>query len=280
MYQRYKGELDLDTFRGKSILEHWDVKKLETGVPRAFLLWLTLATFYQLPPLKAVPEGVFKTAWKIKVLSYLKVWNIACVEEWLFWSSVSVGISWILRQRRNLVPSPYFGHLIKGKTEPWLQFRFFANFRNKQNLWNILNMNFENNLPKGIFGQNIRESPNGSLTADSRSLPAAILKELCHNFVGIAFKSLWTRVNWKDYGLVLRMLNCFTGWPKQWEDVFLLLSYTGVQSNFFKTNHALIALWENRLIKYIYIYFFFNRGYVVFISAQPWPEIEEFSLTF
>ena len=48
-------------------------------------------------------------------------------------------------------------------------------------------MNFENNLPKGIFGQNIRESPNGSLTADSRSLPAAILKELCHNFVGIAF---------------------------------------------------------------------------------------------
>ena len=72
-------------------------------------------------------------------------------------------------------------------------------------------MNFENNLPKGIFGQNIRESPNGSLTADSRSLPAAILKELCHNFVGIAFQSLWTRVNWKDYGLVLRMLNYFTG---------------------------------------------------------------------
>ena len=42
-------------------------------------------------------------------------------------------------------------------------------------------MNFENNLPKGIFGQNIGDSPNGSLTADSRSLPTAIVNELCHN---------------------------------------------------------------------------------------------------
>ena len=38
---------------------------------------------------------------------------------------------------------------------------------------------------------------------------------------------------------------------------------------FSKTNHALIAL-----------YFLFNRGFVVLISAQPLPEIEEFSLTF
>jgi len=77
----------------------------------------------------------------------------------------------------------------------------------------------------------------------------------------------------------INILNYFTSPPKQWEDVFLLLSYTGVQSiSFFqKTNHALIALLENRLIKY---YLFFNRGYVVLISAQPWPEIEEFSLTF
>ena len=46
---------------------------------------------------------------------------------------------------------------------------------------------------------------------------------------------------------------------------------------FLKTNHAYIALGENRLIKY---YFLFYRGYLVLISAQPWPEIEEFSLTF
>ena len=77
----------------------------------------------------------------------------------------------------------------------------------------------------------------------------------------------------------INILNYFTVPPKQWEDVFLLLSYTGMQSIFFfqKTDHALIALWKNRLMKY---YLLFNRGYVVIISAQPWPEIEEFSLTF
>ena len=34
---------------------------------------------------------------------------------------------------------------------------------------------FENSLPKGIFGQNIRDLPNGSLTADPRSSQAATL---------------------------------------------------------------------------------------------------------
>ena len=34
----------------------------------------------------------------------------------------------------------------------------------------LSNMIFENNVPEGILGQNIRDSPNGSLTADSRSL--------------------------------------------------------------------------------------------------------------
>ena len=43
---------------------------------------------------------------------------------------------------------------------------------------------------------------------------------------------------------------------------------------FFQKTNALIALWENRLIKY---YLLFNRGYVVLISVQPWPDIEEFS---
>ena len=55
------------------------------------------------------------------------------------------------------------------------------------------------------------------------------------------------------------------------------LHWYAIDFFFQKTNHALIALWENRLIKY---YLLFNRGYVVLISAQPWPEIEEFSLTF
>ena len=42
----------------------------------------------------------------------------------------------------------------------------------------------------------------------------------------------------------INILNYFTVPPKQWEDVFLLLSYTGMQSIFFfqKTDHALIAL--------------------------------------
>ena len=38
-------------------------------------------------------------------------------------------------------------------------------------------MIFENSLPKGIFDKNIRDSPNGSLTTDSRSLQVAILKQ-------------------------------------------------------------------------------------------------------
>ena len=37
-------------------------------------------------------------------------------------------------------------------------------------------MVFENSVPKANFGQNIRDSPNGSLTADSRSLQTATLK--------------------------------------------------------------------------------------------------------
>ena len=37
-------------------------------------------------------------------------------------------------------------------------------------------MIFENSLSKANFGQNIRDSPNGSLTADSRSLQTATLK--------------------------------------------------------------------------------------------------------
>ena len=37
-------------------------------------------------------------------------------------------------------------------------------------------MIFENSLPKANFKQNIRDSPNGSLTADSRSLQTASLK--------------------------------------------------------------------------------------------------------
>ena len=36
-------------------------------------------------------------------------------------------------------------------------------------------MVFENSVPKANFGQNIRDSPNGSLTADSRSLQTATL---------------------------------------------------------------------------------------------------------
>ena len=43
---------------------------------------------------------------------------------------------------------------------------------------------FENSLPKGIFGQNIRDLPNGSLTADPRSSQAASLKVTRYSFPG------------------------------------------------------------------------------------------------
>ena len=42
-------------------------------------------------------------------------------------------------------------------------------------------MIFENSLPKANFGQNIRDSPNGSLTADSRSLQTATLNKQTAN---------------------------------------------------------------------------------------------------
>ena len=40
----------------------------------------------------------------------------------------------------------------------------------------LVNMIFENSSPKGIFGPNMSDSPNWSLTANSRSLQAAALK--------------------------------------------------------------------------------------------------------
>ena len=39
-------------------------------------------------------------------------------------------------------------------------------------------MNFENNFLNGIFGPNMSDLPNWSLTANSRSLQAAVLKTL------------------------------------------------------------------------------------------------------
>ena len=137
---------------------------------------------YILPPLKAVPKGVFKMAWKIKALSYLKVWNIACVEEWLFWSSVSFGVKWFhFKTAAKLRPLTLFWTFDQGKNCTLTSVLIFCEFQKYTKSLKLLNMNFENNLPKGIFGQNIRDSPNGSLTADSRSLPTAIVKEPCHN---------------------------------------------------------------------------------------------------
>ena len=48
-------------------------------------------------------------------------------------------------------------------------------------------MVFENSVPKANFGQNIRDSPNGSLTADSRSLQTATLKS---STVKLKFKTI------------------------------------------------------------------------------------------
>ena len=42
----------------------------------------------------------------------------------------------------------------------------------------LLNMIFENSSIKGIFGPNMSDSPNWWLTANSRSLQAAALKNL------------------------------------------------------------------------------------------------------
>ena len=39
----------------------------------------------------------------------------------------------------------------------------------------LLNMIFENSSQKGIFGPNMRDSPNWSSTANSRSLQAAAI---------------------------------------------------------------------------------------------------------
>ena len=67
-------------------------------------------------------------------------------------------------------------------------------------------MIFENSLPKANFGQNIRDSPNGSLTADSRSLQTATLNFLSFKVFSLnpsfrkfsrtgdyLFKFIWTK---------------------------------------------------------------------------------------
>ena len=53
-------------------------------------------------------------------------------------------------------------------------------------------MIFEKSLPKANFGQNIRDSPNGSLTADSRSLQTATL-----NYFNATF---WEKVEMEGSG--------------------------------------------------------------------------------
>ena len=57
-------------------------------------------------------------------------------------------------------------------------------------------MIFENSLPKANFGQNIRDSPNGSLTADSRSLHTATLNHVNRGKFLIDLKQLpWANVD-------------------------------------------------------------------------------------
>ena len=51
-------------------------------------------------------------------------------------------------------------------------------------------MVFENSVPKANFGQNIRDSPNGSLTADSRSLQTATHKSACGNCLTNTIKKM------------------------------------------------------------------------------------------
>ena len=53
----------------------------------------------------------------------------------------------------------------------------FGNFHKWTKSLELLNMIFENSLPKAYFGQNISDSTNGSLTADSGSLQTTTLKE-------------------------------------------------------------------------------------------------------
>ena len=57
-------------------------------------------------------------------------------------------------------------------------------------------MIFENSLPKANLGQNIRDSPNGSLTADSRSLQTATLNHVNRGKFLIDLKQLpWANVD-------------------------------------------------------------------------------------
>ena len=47
----------------------------------------------------------------------------------------------------------------------------------------FFNMIFRNRSPKGIFGQNISDVPNGPLTGASRSYRSAILKQFFSVFM-------------------------------------------------------------------------------------------------
>ena len=69
---------------------------------------------------------------------------------------------------------------------------------------------FENSLPEGIFGQNIRDLPNGSLTADPRSSQAATLN--WWSFDSVFFLASWGSVmnfisSKKNY-VIQFLINC------------------------------------------------------------------------
>ena len=65
-------------------------------------------------------------------------------------------------------------------------------------------MIFENSSREGIFGPNMSDSPNWSLTANSRSLQAAALKWIVGGELAGGEVVSWWRVGWWRDSLVAR----------------------------------------------------------------------------
>ena len=65
--------------------------------------------------------------------------------------------------------APYFGHVNYTKNRTSTAFSNFREFLKNENSLESLNVIFRIRSPKGIFGQNMSDLPNGSLTGVSRS---------------------------------------------------------------------------------------------------------------
>jgi len=145
-------------------------------------------------------------AWKIKVLSYLK-----SLKHWLRRGMIVLKFCFFAQLRSRAL----FWTFDQAKNYTLTTVLIFRQFQKQIKSLNLLNMIFENSLPKGIFGQNIRDSPNGSLTADSEILTGShspyMYVEFWFSFFWLREETLWALFEEKLFNAIFNQLSTGKG---------------------------------------------------------------------